>query len=90
MSLLESCERNGIGSLKKAFKTQPLVQGADFGTASEEEMLSRVNPLFLGRFKKGRYSTAEDTGSFKEVNPAPFLGGGFCGGDSRQAATDDA
>ena len=90
MFLLESSERNSIGSVKKTFKAQPLVQGVDFGAASKDEVLSRVNPLFLGRLKEGRDSTAEDTGSFKEINPASFSGGGFCGSDSRQASADNA
>jgi len=90
MLLFEGCKGNGIGSFKKRSQTKPIMESTNGGTASEEEMLSSVDPLLLGRLEEGRNPTAEHTGSFKEIDPVPLCHGGFSGGDSRQASTDNA
>ena len=90
MLLFDGCERNYIGSFKKRSKTQSIIERANRCTTTEKEVLSRVDPLLLRRFKEGRYPTAKDTGSFKEIDSATLRNGGFCGGDSRQASTNNA
>ena len=90
MLLFDGCKRNFIESFKETIKTKPSIESANFSTTSEDEMLPRVDPLFFCRFKKGRYPPAEDTGSFKEIDPASLCNGGLGGSDSRQASTDNA
>jgi len=90
MLLVESCKGDGIGSFKKRSQPQPIMEGTKGGTASEEEMLSGVDPLLLDRFEEGGNPTAEHAGSFKEIDPVPLRYGGFCGSDPRQASTDNA
>ena len=60
------------------------------GIATEYEVLPCVDPLFLRWFKERRSPTAENTGSFKEIDPVPECKGSFSGGNSCQSSADNA
>ena len=90
MLLLGRCKRDCVESLKIRVQSEPLVQSENFGIASENEVLTGINPLFLYWFKEGGNPTAEDTGSLKESNLIPSRAGSFCGGNPRQPPADNA
>ena len=90
MLLLECGKRNRVMLFKKVIETKPLIEGENFGATSEDKVLSGVDPLVLRGFKKRRNPTAEHTGSFEEINAVSLREGGFCGGNTCQASTDDA
>ena len=53
-------------------------------------MLANIDPLFFTGFEERRYSAAEHTGSFEEIDLATLISGGIRNGNSRQSAAYDA